>query len=137
VERVTADSNIWVSGLNWRGQPHEFLNLARSGQIQLSISDAVLDEFTRILHDKLEWSDERLNALRAEVATFTRRVSPIETLDAVPRDADDNRIIECAVAAGSDAIITGDDDLLSLGSFRGIEIIKVATFLARFSGRQR
>ena len=49
---VSLDSNIWVSGLNWRG-PHEMLNLARVGQIELAVSEAILEEVSRILHDRL------------------------------------------------------------------------------------
>ena len=78
MDRATADSNIWVSGLNWYGKPHELLNLARDGTIELAISDAILDEFSRILHDKLEWSDDRLNSMRAEVDTQrSQRASPL------------------------------------------------------------
>jgi len=135
VDRATADSNIWVSGLNWYGKPHELLNLARDGTIELAISDAILDEFSRILHDKLEWSDDRLNSMRAEVATFTKRVSSTETLDVVKADPDDNRILECAVAAGSDVIVTGDAHLLQLGAYRGIKIMKVADFLGQVRDR--
>ena len=135
MDRATADSNIWVSGLNWYGKPHELLNLARDGTIELAISDAILDEFSRILHDKLEWSDDRLNSMRAEVATFTKRVSSTETLDVVKADPDDNRILECAVAAGSDVIVTGDAHLLQLGAYRGIKIMKVADFLGRARDR--
>jgi len=135
VDRATADSNIWVSGLNWYGKPHNLLNLARDGTIELAISDAILDEFSRILHDKLEWSDDRLNSMRAEVATFTKRVSSTETLDVVKADPDDNRILECAVAAGSDVIVTGDAHLLQLGAYRGIKIMKVADFLGRARDR--
>ena len=133
MDRATADSNIWVSGLNWYGKPHELLNLARDGTIELAISDAILDEFSRILHDKLEWSDDRLNSMRAEVATFTRRVSSTETLDVVKADPDDNRILECA--AGSDVIVTGDAHLLRLGAYRGIKIMKVADFLGQARDR--
>ncbi len=135
MDRATADSNIWVSGLNWYGKPHELLNLARDGKIELAISDAILDEFSRILHDKLEWSDDRLNSMRAEVATFTKRVSSTETLDVVKADPDDNRILECAVAAGSDVIVTGDAHLLQLGAYRGIKIMKVADFLGQARDR--
>lgn len=135
MDRATADSNIWVSGLNWYGKPHELLNLARDGTIELAISDAILDEFSRILHDKLEWSDDRLNSMRAEVATFTKRVSSTETLDVVKADPDDNRILECAVAAGSDVIVTGDAHLLQLGAYRGIKIMKVADFLGQARDR--
>ena len=135
MDRATADSNIWVSGLNWHGKPHELLNLARDVKIELAISDAILDEFSRILHDKLEWSDDRLNSVRAEVATFTKRVSSTETLDVVKADPDDNRILECAVAAGSDVIVTGDAHLLQLGAYGGIKIMKVADFLGRARDR--
>ena len=135
MDRATADSNIWVSGLNWYGKPHELLNLARDGTIELAISDAILAEFSRILHDKLEWSDDRLNSMRAEVATFTKRVSSTETLDVVKADPDDNRILECAVAAGSDVIVTGDAHLLQLGAYRGIKIMKVADFLGQARDR--
>ena len=135
MDRATADSNIWVSGLNWYGKPHELLNLARDGKIELAISDAILDEFSRILHDKLEWSDDRLNSMRTEVATFTKRVSSTETLDVVKADPDDNRILECAVAAGSDVIVTGDAHLLQLGAYRGIKIMKVADFLGQARDR--
>ena len=135
MDRATADSNIWVSGLNWYGKPHELLNLARDGTIELAISDAILDEFSRILHDKLEWSDDRLNSMRAEVATFTKRVSSTETLDVVKADPDDNRILECAVAAGSDVVVTGDAHLLQLGAYRGIKIMKVADFLSQARNR--
>ena len=135
MDRATADSNIWVSGLNWYGKPHELLNLARDGKIELAISAAILDEFSRILHDKLEWSDDRLNSMRAEVATFTKRVSSTATLDVVKADPDDNRILECAVAAGSDVIVTGDAHLLQLGAYRGIKIMKVADFLGQARDR--
>jgi predicted nucleic acid-binding protein len=66
--------------------------------------------------------------MRVEVATFTKRVSSTETLDVV-KDPDDNRILECAVAVGSDVIVTGDGHLLQLGAYRGIKIMKVADFL--------
>ena len=135
MDRITADSNIWVSGLNWRGKPHELLNLARRGQIELAVSDKIVDEVSRILRDKLEWSAERVNQARTEIATFTKRVFPTETLDAVKADPTDNRILECAVAAGSEAVVTGDKHLLAVGSFRGIEVMTVSEFLARVEGR--
>ena len=39
-------------------------------------------------------------------------------------DPDDNRVLECALKAGSDTLVTGDTDLLVMGSFRGITIQK-------------
>ena len=51
------------------------------------------------------------------------------SIDAVVTDPDDNRVLECAVAAGLRFIVTGDNDLLRLGSYAEIQIVKVADFL--------
>jgi len=49
----------------------------------------------------------------------------------VADDPDDDRILECAVAAGAGYIVTGDRrHLLPLGSFRDTRIISAADFLA-------
>ena len=136
MRRVTGDSNIIISALSRGGKPQELLDLARHGGIELAVSDAILDEVGRILSDKFEWSAERVNNMRAEIATFTKHAAPTETLDVVKDDASDNRIVECAVAAGSDVIVSGDKHLLALGSFRGIEVMTVSDFLQRGPGRE-
>ena len=62
--------------------------------------------------------------------------TPTETLSVVARDPDDNRVLECAIAAHSEFVVTGDADLLSLGTFRGIEITTVAAFLEKLDPKQ-
>jgi len=59
---------------------------------------------------------------------------PQRRINTVPTDPDDNRVLE---SAGSQTIVTGDDDLLRLVAFRGIEIVRVADFLTRFSAGDR
>jgi uncharacterized protein len=63
-------------------------------------------------------------------------VTPTETISAVQDDPDDNRILECAKASGSNAIITRDKHLLQLESYEGIAIVTVADFL-RGQARER
>lgn len=49
-------------------------------------------------------------------------------------DPTDNRILECALAAGTEFVVTGDKKrLLPLGSFRGVSIVGLKDFLAAFS----
>jgi uncharacterized protein len=62
-----------------------------------------------------------------------RVVTPTERA-VVESDPDDDRILECAVAAGADTVVSGDTDLLRMGSFRGIRIVRVAAFLAEGRG---
>jgi uncharacterized protein len=112
---VTADSNIYISGLVFAGPPLQFLDAARAGRFELSLSDPLLAEILRVLQDKFLWPQARLDALPLRLEKFTRRVQPAITLDMVQSDPDDNRVLECAVTAGSQFIVTGDNHLLDLG----------------------
>ena len=47
----------------------------------------------------------------------------------IKEDPPDNRILECAFEAGSEYIVTWDKDLLRLGSYGSIRIIRPADFL--------
>lgn len=59
-------------------------------------------------------------------------------LDVIEADPSDNRVLECAVAARSDFIVSGDArHVLSLGSHEGIPIIKVGDFLERIAQSRR
>ena len=51
----------------------------------------------------------------------------------VSRDADDDAVLACALAARADRVISGDEDLLSLGSFNGIFIVPVAQAVTGFN----
>ena len=54
MKRVTADSNQYISALLRGGKPLQFLELARSGQIELAVSDDILNEVGRVLRDKFK-----------------------------------------------------------------------------------
>ena len=60
-----------------------------------------------------------------KIATF---VKPVEKIDIIKNDPDDNMVLEAAVAGDSDYIVTGDPDLLELKEFREIRIIKAKEF---------
>jgi putative PIN family toxin of toxin-antitoxin system len=127
---VTGDSNIYISALVFAGRPLQFLDAARAGVFRLAISDPLLEEIYRVLQDKFLWPAEDLAEAAADIADFTLRVQPTRTIDAVLEDPDDNRVLECAVAARSGYIVTGDAALLRLSEFEGIRIVRVADFMA-------
>ena len=135
--RVTAVSNVYISALHFGGPPDRLLDLARSGIIELTISDDILAEVTRVLRDKFGWSKEPLSMAQARIADFTTKVKPDRILDVVKEDPTDNRILECAFTGKSEYLVTRDKHLLKLKSFESTQIIKVADFLnvVRLKGR--
>ena len=138
---ATADTNVYISALQYGGRPQEFLARAEAGDFRLDISDAILHETLRVLREKFGWPEDDLRSAEATLAAFTRRVTPTQTLDIIQVDPPDNRILECAAAAKSDYIVTGDKrHILPLGTYAGIPIVKVADFLGQLQerpGRER
>jgi putative PIN family toxin of toxin-antitoxin system len=134
VAGVTLDSNIYVSALEFGGIGARLLGMARAGDFRLDVSDAILDEVVTVLRDDFNWNGYRLHFAREQIARLTNLVAPTQTLDVVKEDPDDNRILECALAAGSDFIVTHDKDLLRLGEYGGIEIVRAVEFLQRGQG---
>ncbi len=54
--RVTADTNVIISGLNFSGNPRRVLEMAEAGAIHLAVSDAILKEVERVLkREKFGW----------------------------------------------------------------------------------
>jgi putative PIN family toxin of toxin-antitoxin system len=133
VLRVTADTTIFISGLNFKGKPFELLTIARAGNIELAMSDAIMTEIKRVLRLKFKWPDEDVAAIEKQIASFTRHVDPQQPVDLVKDDPTDNRILECALAARSDMVVTGDNHLLKFGQFSSTRIMGVADFLEELS----
>ena len=107
------------------------LELAREGEITLAVSDAILDEVEEVPARKFKFTPGDIAEARESITDIARTVRPAVRLDIIKEDPDDNRILECAVAAGSHYIVTGDKDLLRLGSYDSIRILNVSDFLAR------
>lgn len=128
--RVTADTNILVSGLVYRrGKPYDLLRMALDGTINLTVSQHILDEMADVLARKFYATPEEIAEATLIVRDAARVVTPAVQLDVIREDPADNRILECAVAAGSDYIVTGDKDLLRLGTYDSIKILTVSDFL--------
>ena len=116
--------------LQFGGTPQQFIAQAAEGDFRLDISDAILQETLRVLRQKFRWPEDDLQSAEATLTAFTRRVTPTQTLEVIQSDPSDNRILECAEAAKSDYIVTGDvRHILPLGSHAGIPKVKVADFL--------
>lgn len=131
--KVVFDTNVVASASFWRGAPFDCLAAWAQGRCEVFVSPALLAEYHEIIEELtleypartvVEWA----NAL-TESATL---VFPMEQVKGVTIDPDDEMILECALAAEADYIVSGDKKhLLSLKEFRGIPIVSPADFLRR------
>src|SRR5262249_7559557 len=93
---------------------------------QLYSSEAILLE----LQDRLEnkFGFERSGAVRviADIRQVISIVHPKLKLTVV-HDSDDDKIIECALEAGADLIISFDQDLIAVKEYAGVKIVHPST----------
>jgi uncharacterized protein len=132
-ERVVFDTNVLVSALGFGGRTRRVWELVEEGRCRLFISPFILIELQRNLIGKASLTVEKSDAIERLVLAFATLVQPSMRVDAVERNDSDNRILECALEARADCLVTGNmRDLRRLGAFRGIWIATPREFLDRF-----
>jgi putative PIN family toxin of toxin-antitoxin system len=126
---ATLDSSVFIRALHFGGPAASLLAHARAGTIRIDISDAILSETNRVLRDKFQWDGYRLHDARGKLLSISNHVRPSQTVNVIKEDPDDDRILECAVAAESDYIVSEDKDLLRLGRYGNAQIVNIADML--------
>ena len=121
--RIVFDTNVYISAALHGRLAETILQLAAADRVSLVISEAILAELEGKLREKLGWSEHQIVYFLDTIRDVAELVEPQFTLQVVPDDDDDNRIVECAVAGEAALIVTYDKDLLRLKSYQAIGII--------------
>ncbi len=128
--RAVVDTTVWVPVPVRTGLPHRLLLRWRDGEFEAVVSPMLLNELSRVLHTialRIGASPDLADAWADLVAQGAQWVIPTEAV-AVCRDVEDNAVLEAALAGHADCIVSGDQDLLSLGEFRGVSIVTPRQF---------
>ena len=132
--RAVIDTNVLVSALiSPAGTPAKVLDLWRDRRFVLLISEPILGELARVLAQprlrrRYGLNPSRVRRLLRGLRQFGIVVEHDEGVSGVVRDAQDQKFVDCAVAGRADYLVTGDDDLLSLGEHGSIRIVSPAAF---------
>ena len=134
--RAVADTNVVVSGLMWRGNPRRVLDAARAGDIALFTTAVLLAELEDVLGrekfaGRLAAAGVAARDLVLGYAALASVIEPAEIGPVILTDPDDDAVLACAVAANSEVIISGDNDLLNLQQYQGIRIVTAAEICAQ------
>jgi len=134
---VVFDTNVIFSATGWRGNPYRCLELARNGVVEGVTCIELLDELEEKLRAKLRLPEDHIVETLADLLGFLRLVTIANTLNVVAADPDDDKVLECALVADATHIVTGDRrHLLPLRSYKGIEIVSPAEFVALAAASQ-
>ncbi len=128
---IVIDSGVWISALEFGGTPLAAVNLVATHD-RIAICKEILTEITAALTEKFGWSLEDVESAIEEYVAGASIVQINKSVLGVCRDPADDMIIECALAADASHILSGDKDLLSLGSYHGVQIVTARQYIDQY-----
>jgi uncharacterized protein len=130
--RVVFDTNVFISAfVTPASQGERAFLLAHQRRFDLYTSVSILTETAGRLRRKFDQDEDDIRQALRQISRVAVVVKPSRTITVVA-DKADNRILECAIEAGADLVVTGDRHLLRLRQFEGIPIVRLADFLRMF-----
>jgi putative PIN family toxin of toxin-antitoxin system len=146
--RLLFDTNIYISYLlpsTQKGVINAILEGAFEGRFTLLVAQEIIDEFSRKISTKeylarrIEQADaEELISLLRRIAEVIPTITPgiMQAIPNITRDAKDDYLLAYALVGRADYLVTGDNDLLSLGEVARLRIVRPSDFLKILSSEQ-
>jgi putative PIN family toxin of toxin-antitoxin system len=129
------DTNVLVSAaIKAGGIPAQFIAYAEEHFIWLT-SEYILDETAGVLarkHIQTRYRQRVTTARRNDFLTEVRRAAiivEVKTKLSASADVKDDPVLASAVDGSANYLVTGDRDLLELGTYQEIQIVTPAEFL--------
>ena len=130
--KAVFDTNVLIAAFLTEGLCSSLLIRARKRAFDLVLCDDITQEFQGILSKKFKLASSDISEITAIVTEAAFEI--LHNLSHIPsicRDPNDD-MIACAINAGADYIVTGDEDLLTMKSYKNIAIINPRDFEALF-----
>lgn len=130
--KILIDTNILISGLFFHGLPNQLLSELDFEKFKICINEEIFDEYRlqidkKVLKPKYHLNRELRNNFFSNLHDF-EKVSDLK----ICRDPKDDKFINCAIDAKAIYIVSGDNDLLTIKNFAGIEIVTAREFYDRY-----
>jgi putative PIN family toxin of toxin-antitoxin system len=128
---VVLDTNILISGLIGAGPCREILRGLKASAFELGMTELLLAEFVFVvsrpkISSLISFAEkEALLEFIKFHSCLVESTAPVH----ICRDPEDDKVIDCAIAARADFIVTLDNDLLILRKVADIPIILPQEFI--------
>lgn len=128
---IVLDTNCLLQALPSKSPYHKIWTDILDGKISLCVNTDILEEYEEILAQKTS-PDIAHNVVEA-IANLTSTLMQTTYMhfELLSNDLDDNKFVDCAIAADAEYIVTNDKhfDALRDIPWPKVEIIKIAEFI--------
>ena len=134
--RVVLDTNVLVSAFAYGGNPRRIVELVVSGEVEMSISEPLVRELQDVLlRQQFDLNPQLVRTALTELNAIAQPVVPRKHHTLIEEDPSDNLVLDCAVEAGAEYIVTGDRHLLRLKQCGKVMIVNPQQFLSAYLGQ--
>ena len=126
--KVFFDTNVYVAEALLGQMAEQLVEATERASWRTYASLYLLDELERVLTVKLGFSRRLAVLSRGRIIRRAKLVEPTASRHAVPGDPADNPILQAALAAGADYLVTNDSHLLALDPYEGLRIVSMDSY---------
>src|SRR4030043_1982771 len=129
---VERNNVIGSADLQEESLPALLLSLGLEGKVRFFVSLALVQEYQKVLErPQFKLGHKEIMELMEKINQKAIMVNPTKELDILKADKSDNRILECALKAKVDFIITGNKKHFPYEEFEGSKIVTPREFISK------
>jgi putative PIN family toxin of toxin-antitoxin system len=126
--KVFFDTCVYAAEALLGAGAEEILRTTEKASWRIYVSEYLLAELERVLVEKLGFKPRLAQLSRQRIIRRAAFVDVPSSRHTVPDDPADSPILQAALAAGADYLVTNDAHLLSLNPYEGMRIIPMAHY---------
>src|SRR5437762_2390750 len=126
--KVFPDTCVYAAEALLGAAAEQMLEATEKAGWRIYASPYLLDELERVLTEKLGFSIRLAKLTRQRVVRRSHLVDPPASRHAVKDDRADSPILQAALAAGADYLVTNDGHLRALDPYEGLRIISMTDY---------
>jgi putative PIN family toxin of toxin-antitoxin system len=126
--KIFFDTNVYVAEALLGAGAKRIIDATVAASWRIYVNSYVASEAQRVIRDKLGYSRRVAFLARVRILRRATEIEAPASRHSVPADSADDAILQAALAAGVDYLVTNDEDLLALNPYEGLRIVSMNAF---------
>ena len=134
MSRLVLDTNCLIQIVSPRSRYHALWESFVCGENTLCVSNEIIEEYVEIMQKLMGYAAAEYVVKTILNSKFTQVITPYYNFNLIEADKDDNKFVDCAIAAQAKCIVTNDHhyDVLKNIPFPRVEVVGLMEFMEMF-----
>lgn len=130
--KIVVDTNVLISGVFFGGYPRKVIEAVIDNKIKACATVEIVEEYNEIVAEMIDRKQGHIHKdILMPLVAKLELIRPKTNVE-ICRDPDDDKFLSCAIDSKALYIVSGDKDLLSIKTYKNVEIITAADFCSRY-----